>query len=478
MFTAIFHNHYGYLAACTLVALTLGGAAWLVSRRFGNAHSTWWAGLSATLVGVLGVTFMNSGPASGQCVINHNLTEPFHTTQGLWNLLMTVPLGLFVLLALRKLLPALVTVVAFPLAVEFTQGAVNDLGRVCDSADAEMNILGGLVGLAVAAAFIARRAALKWHTGAKGSLIASAALLALGAGVARPMLTFTNVDGTGLSAAGPSTRHAVAQVVKEAFGDRYKLGHVYVQPCVGAPCTNIAFTLLSRDKGHPEAFSSGNLSWPDRDHLNVLLEDSDHLNIMGYPVAGAKAPSGEQEAYRIAQTYMVEHYPWAKDAAIHRTYQVGEKAELGWITSWRWVQNSVLMPRMLDVQVDRAGRISQVDVTLGPTRMTLSKTNLHADQAEDAVREGLIAQSRANRGGGLDERQVKAKYHVKAFALKAVERQGTWRPEWLVSVSMHPERPGVKPQESDDTDTWWVDAVNGQVYDGTNAPVKIDRQGR
>jgi hypothetical protein len=190
-------------------------------------------------------------------------------------------------------------------------------------------------------------------------------------------------------------------------------------------------------------------------------------------VAGAKAASTEQEAYRIAQTYMNEHYPWAKDAATHRTYQVGEKAELGWMNSWRWIHNDVLMPRMLDVQVDRAGRISQVDVTLGPKHIRTAKAKLDASQAEEAVREGLVAQNRANGGSDLDKSDVEAKYQINAFTLKAVERGGAWRSEWLVNVSMRAEKPGVDdPQESGEADMWRVDAVNGQVYDGTDAPVK------
>ncbi|MGJ3558825.1 hypothetical protein ACR6C2_07550 [Streptomyces sp. INA 01156] len=56
------------------------------------------------------------------------------------------------------------------------------------------------------------------------------------------------------------------------------------------------FNLLSRDKGHPEAFSSGSLSWPDKEHLNVLLVDSDRPSVMGYPVTEAGKPSTEQEA--------------------------------------------------------------------------------------------------------------------------------------------------------------------------------------
>lgn len=466
VFTAVFQHHYVYLAACVLTALVLGGAAWLLSRRLGNPHGVWWSGLVGTLTGVLGVTFMGSGLASGQCVINHELAQPFRTTQGLWNLAMTVPLGLFALLALRRLLPALVGVIALPLAIEFTQATVNGLGRVCDSADAEMNILGALAGLAVSALVLAKRGSLDRRAGTKASLIASAVLLTLGAGVARPLLTFSNVDGTGLSPADSQQRQAVEQAVKEAFSNRYELGRVYDQPCVGAPCRNVIFTLLSRDKGHPEAFSNGSLSWPDKKHLNVLLEDSDRPSVMGYPVTGAKAPSHEQEAYQVARSYMRERYPWAQAAVVHKTYPVGEKAERGWMTSWRWLDNDVLMPRMLEVQVDRAGRVSQMDVTLGPTRLKLEKAKLDAGEAGKAVREAIYAQLRDRGGsapGGL---------HVTALTLKAVERDRMWRPEWLVSVSIGAVGRESDPLSSAAMNTWRVDAVSGQVYDVFDTPVK------
>ncbi|WP_042171983.1 VanZ family protein [Streptomyces sp. NBRC 110035] len=472
MFTAIFQDHLIYLATCVLVALILGSATWLLSHRLGKPFGLWWGGLVVTLTGVLGVTFMDSGTASRQCVINHSLAEPFHTTQGLWNLAMTVPLGLFALFAVRRFLPSLVGVVSLPLAIEFTQATVNGLGRVCDSADAQMNILGGLIGLAIATAVLARRGALGWHAGAKASAIASAVILILGAGVARPLVAFAHVDGTSLKTAGSVQRQAVEEVVDEAFGDHYKLGDVYEQPCVGAPCTTVIFNLLSRDKGHPEAFGSGSLSWPDKEHLNVLLVDSDRPSVMGYPVKGAKNPSTEQEAYEIAEQYMRSHYPWATGASEHETHRMGEKAELGWMTGYRWVHNDVLMPRTLDVQVSRAGQIAQVDVTLGPTEVDLPEAKLDAEQAETAVLDGLVAQARANGDSSMDIDQVKALYRAEAFTLKAAERNGIWRPEWLVNLTMRQGEQGADSESSIEADLWRADAVDGQVYDGTNAPVK------
>ncbi|MFI1660446.1 hypothetical protein ACH4ZU_36875 [Streptomyces sp. NPDC020472] len=146
---------------------------------------------------------------------------------------------------------------------------------------------------------------------------------------------------------------------------------------------------------------------------------------------------------------------------------MGEKAELGWITSWRWVDDDVLMPRMLDVQVSRLGTVSQVDVSRGPERLDLEQPQLDAKKAESLVREGLAKQL-AGRG-----RTTPDDLTIKAFTLKAVQREGIWRPAWLVNIAQ-----GSQPMPTPGTPTsgmaelWQVDAVNGQVYDGADQPLK------
>ncbi|MFF6888711.1 VanZ family protein [Streptomyces sp. NPDC012421] len=468
MFTAIFQDHYAYLAVSTLVALLLGAVAWLLARRLGSPYGVWVAGIAATVTGVLSVTFMGSGPATGQCVINHDVTEPFRTTQGLWNLAMTVPLGFFALMATRRPLPVLVGVVAFPLTIEVVQAEVDGLGRVCDSADAQMNILGGMIGLAVAAAVLVllKHGTVKWKGAAKASLFVSLGLVLLGSGVAYPSMAFTNIDGTGLSLAGDEQRQAVEQVVEEAFGNRYELGPVYDQPCAGAACRSVAFTLLSRDKTHPEQFANGSLSWPDKDRFTVLLQDSDQPSVMGYPVSGAKPPATDKAAYEVAQAYMRERYPWAAKATVHKTYPMGEKAVLGWMTSWRWQDNGVLMPRMLDVQVSRKGTVSQVDVTRGPEQLDLAKPQVDAKKAEALVREGLDRQF-AGQG-----RPAPSDLVVKAVVLKAVQRAEVWRPTWLVNIMQGSQTPAPDGSTNGMTDVWRVDALDGQVYDGADRPLK------
>ncbi|MFJ5840898.1 VanZ family protein [Streptomyces shenzhenensis] len=408
---------------------------------------------------------MGGGSARGMCVLNHQFAEPFHTTQGLWNLAMMVPVGLFALLAVRRPLPVLVAVIALPLGIEFTQATVDGLGRVCDSSDAEMNIIGGLAGVTSAAIVLTVRRSLVWRAGAKGALIASAALLLLGSGVARPMLDFTNIDGSSLSEADADQKRAVKAAVMEAFGDRYRIGQLYRQPCGDLPCTNIVFNLHSREKGGAGAWGHGSLSWPDKKHLNVQLEVGDRPTVMGYPVEGAKAPSTGREAHQIAQSYAREQYPWAKDATVQETHPVGDKASLGWMTNWRWTHNDVLMPRMLDVQVDRAGRVSQIDVTLGPTRADLPKAKLDGRQAEKAVNKAVAVLLRANGNTG-------ATFQTKAITVTAVDQDGVWGPYWLVNVTWPRGGQTDDAQESDPVDTFRVNAITGQVYDVGGAPIK------
>ncbi|RAJ60254.1 VanZ like protein [Streptomyces sp. PsTaAH-130] len=371
---------------------------------------------------------------------------------------MMVPVGACALLATRRLLPALFGVIALPLAIEFTQATVNGLGRICDSSDAEMNIIGGLIGLAIVAISLTIRHSLEWQAGAKGTLIAFAALLLLGSGFARPMLDIRNVDGSSLTSADSEQQQAVEVAVKEAFGDRYKIGQLYAQPCGDSSCTNIIFNLRSHEEGSSEAFGTGSLSWPDKKHLNVQLENSDRPTIMGYPVEGVEAPSSDAAASRITKTYAQRKYPWAMSATMTETVPVGEKAELGWITDWRWTQNDVLMPRMLDVQVDRAGRVSQIDVTLGPTRAKLPKVKLDAGQAENAVNKAVAVQLRANGNTG-------AEWHSKAVTVKAIEQNDRWQPNWLVNVTWPSNGKSEASQESAPVDMYHVNAVTGYVYD-------------
>ncbi|GGU96519.1 hypothetical protein GCM10010275_38230 [Streptomyces litmocidini] len=74
------------------------------------------------------------------------------------------------------------------------------------------------------------------------------------------------------------------------------------------------------------------------------------------------------EPRETARAYARAHHPRAEEAGAHATYPVGRRAELGWTTRWTWTRDGVLVPRPLDVRIDRQGRVSRLDVTPGPTR--------------------------------------------------------------------------------------------------------------
>lgn len=459
VFTAIFEDRYDFLAVLCVGALAAGALAWRLSVRLRAPHGMWWAAITATLVGVLGVTsFGGTDRPTAECVVNHQFAEPFHTTQGLWNLGMFLPVGFFALLALRRPLPALVGVTALPCVIELAQALVPGIGRSCDSSDAEMNVIGGVLGLLAAGIFLATRRALDWQGWAKPTLVTALVIGLAGIGVFRTAVTPMNYDGTGLSDADSTQQEAAREAVGQAFGDRYRIGRVYVQPCVDVRCTNLMFNIA--DEGY------ASLDWPARRHLNIVLEQGDTPGPGSYPVPGAPTPRGKEDAARIADRYMRDHYPWAAQATSRKTYPVGENSAFGWITSWHYFDRAdILMPRMLDVQINRAGRVSQIDVTLGPTRIeSLPAPRVSGKQAARAVVRWATEKASAH-GQDLSG------FTAHATTLKANDRGDGWRPEWLVSVGTGAgtgteEGTGAAPQE-----TMWVDAISGTVYDSQYPPL-------
>ena len=61
---------------------------------------------------------------------------------------------------------------------------------------------------------------------------------------------------------------------------------------------------------------------------------------------------------------------------------------------------------------------------------------------------------------------------LNAFTLKAVERDGKWRSEWLVNLAVGEEGQQAAPPASGAGDMWWVDSVSGEVYDSAFAATK------
>ncbi|MFD6553879.1 VanZ family protein [Streptomyces sp. NPDC058398] len=448
MFAAAFGDDLWFLAGLTVVAAVVGLSAWVLARRCQVPHSLWWLALTFCLTGVLGVTLALRGGETGraECVINHEITEPLYATQGLWNLAMFVPLGLFGVLALRRLLPVLLGVLALPCLIELAQALAPLVSGICDSADVEMNAGGGLLGVALGLAVVRGRVA--WRAWAGPTSIAALVLGVTGMVVCQTAITLDHVDGSGVRDAHGAEREAAERAVRQAFGNHYHVGDVRVSP--GLDGYNGWISIQMSD-GFP-----AELMWPGGRQLNVSFENSSHPARASFPVPGVAKPRDVHGAYVVARTYMKAHYPWAEAATWHETRPVGSKAEFGWLTSWRFKEHGVVMPRSLDVRINRAGRVSQMLVDLGPEHVNLPAHLISAKRAEDVVRE-------KQKKSGADVGALK----IRADMLKAEQakgRQGPWRVVWSVKITdteCAPDEDGSGCEPFGTT----VDAGTGRVYD-------------
>ncbi|MER6455567.1 VanZ family protein [Streptomyces sp900105245] len=447
MFGAVFGNDMWFLAELTVVATIVGLSAWAVTHRYQIPYSFWWLPLTFSLTGVIGVTLALRGGEAGraECVINHEITEPLYTTQGLWNLAMFVPLGLFGVLALRRPLPLLAGVLVLPCLIEVTQALAPFVSGICDSADVEMNAGGGLLGVALGLVAVWGRVA--WKAWAKPTLIVTAALGVTGMVVCQTAITLNHVDGSGVREAHGAERDAAERAIHQAFGNYYNIGNVRVRPGIDGSNGWISIQMAG---AYP-----AELMWPGGRQLNVSFENSTAPSKASFPVPGAERPRDARGAYLIAQAYMKAHYPWAETASWHETRSVGSKAEFGWLTSWRFKEHGVVMPRSLDVQINRAGRVSQMLVDFGPSHVDLPAHLISAKQAEQIVGE-------RRKKDGADSGALRIRADV--LKVEQVQGQGPWRVVWLVKITdttCKPEKDGSGCEPY----TTAVDAGAGKIYD-------------
>jgi hypothetical protein len=353
-----------------------------------------------------------------KCVVNHDFAQPFHTDQGLLNLALFVPVGFFALLAIRAVAPTIALAVLLPLATELIQCLVPAVGRLCDTSDVEMNALGGLAG-AVAASLLLRLARSPLpglEAGMRRTVQLAAGVLVVTAVLWTTVITEIPVDATSLQLAGGDEKAAADKALHEAFGDRYPIVNVQVQPGTNGAPTQLLIALKS-------GFAT--LTWPDTRQLVVSLESSAAPTQASFPVTGqVKAPTNGNDALAIATRYAQAHYPWGLHGAQPRAYAAGDHAQFGWIVSWRRRDaHGVLMPMRLDVQIDTAGRVSQllvrhVDDPAALPAVTVSRQRARATAlatVTKTLRQGVTAQA-------VDSE------------LLAVQRKGKWRVQWLFAI--------------------------------------------
>ncbi|MBL1080534.1 VanZ family protein [Streptomyces actinomycinicus] len=417
------------MGGLAVVAAVLGAAAWWGARRRRAEHAFWWFPFVFCLTGVLGVTLAlrtGEGGGAAECVVNHEIAEPFHTTQGLWNLAMFVPVGFFGVLALRRPVPVLAGVVALPCLIELAQALGRFVSGVCDSADVEMNVCGGLAGLA--AGLLAVRGRVAWRAWARRTLVLAGALGVLGAGTLQTAVTLTHVDGSSVRDADGDERAVAERVVRQASGDRYRVRKVQISPGIDGYNGQMYI--------HLAGGGSADLMWPGGRRLDVDFEDASGP---GLAVPGTAAPHDAEDAFRIARSYMRAHYPWAESASWHATRPAGEEqGGGGWTTSWRFKEHGVSMPRSLDVRIDRTGRVHGLLADFGPRHVALPAGLVSARQAEEIVR-------RQERNSGADVASLR--YHARELTAERTKGyRGPWRAVWHVEVA----RPDCRPDADGD----------------------------
>lgn len=305
----------------------------------------------------------------------------------------------------------------------------------------EMNALGGLVGAATAGAVLyAIRIPLPpAQAGARRTGIIAAIAIVIATGLWMSSITQIPVDASSLQLAGSQEKAAADKAICDAFGDRYTIHSVQVQPPQYGGPGQLIITF--------ENAGFAWLSWPDATQLTVSLEESTVTTPNSFPVPGTTAPpKTAQDAQRIATRYAQTHFPWGLSSTPSQVYPVGEKAAFGWMTSWRRRDtNGVLMPMRLDIEVNTAGRVSQLlarhvdDISdLPPVRVDKNTASATA----------IAGKTQANAAG--------TPLTATAGELLAVQRSGQWRVQWLIGLGTS-------------TAPVYVDATTGQV-DTTLSP--------
>ncbi|MFF8295743.1 VanZ family protein [Streptomyces globisporus] len=412
MLQAVFNGRVEFVLIA-LTAVTIATCiGYFAAKRF---LSRPWshAGLSAALVAELSVTvfFPSPGHVSGQCVLNRNFSEPFATEQGLLNVAMFLPIGLFGVLAVRRVFPVFLGGALLSVATELTQALAPWVGRSCDSGDVLTNTLGAGVG-SLAGWTVVRATSgelFPLRTAKKPTAVIFATCFVACAVVWKVWITPLAVDSTSLQIAGGDKRSQAQQVLAEAFDDHFEIANVQLQSGQnGAP----DLLLITTQTGFAE------LSWPDKEQLTVSLENSSKPGPGSFPVTGVGvAPETAEEALLIATKYAKERFPWGLKDSYAKSFPVGDDAEFGWMVSWRSRIDGALMPMRLDVQINRAGRVSAL-----LTRRTEDPVSLPPRR----VSEKQAAAAASEFAGGAK---------TGAGNLLAIRREGEWRAQWTIPVS-------------------------------------------
>ncbi|MFH8342717.1 VanZ family protein [Streptomyces sp. AM6-12] len=412
MLEAVFQGQASFVLTASVITVLFGALGWKLAGKRSDRPVLVGMWISS-VAGVLCLTLWSNGGSivEPSCVINRNVLEPFRTVEGRLNVAMFIPVGFLGVLVTRRALPATLIGAALSVIVETAQGAFPSIGRACDTSDLVANTsgaaLGALAGLLVAA--LSSRSLTPWSfrnrptavTGLVGALV-------IGLAWTTSIQPHSVRRTVGVGAATAEQQDAVKAAVAQAFGDYFPVRSVQL---ASSPDSSNGTVIANLSSGFLQ------MGWPDRADVTASLGMSDTEAESGFPVPGfTTKPKGPGGARAIATAYAQRHYPWGVPHSRVDVSPVGDHAALGWLVGYRRYVNGVLMPMRLDIQVDRAGRISQLsarkasDVSVAPTVTR---------------EEAAAAASREARGCSK----------VTVGELMAVKTKSTWRAVWRVVAS-------------------------------------------
>jgi hypothetical protein len=368
----------------------------------------------ASLVGALCLTMWSTGGSqvAANCVVNRDVFEPFTTVQGLLNMAMFVPAGLLGTLVTRRVAFPVCVGVALSAVIETAQGAIPAIGRACDTSDLVTNSAGALLGAFCGLLLVRRdsRSLTPWTFRVRPTSISAVGLVAALCAVWATSIHPHSVTATdAVSTASAAQRRAAEKAVSGAFGDHFAIKDVQY---ASSPDTKHGTLIVALPVGFLQ------VSWPDSADVTASLDMSDKGAQTGFPVPGVTVrPRTPRQAQDVATAYAREHYPWGLPGSRVEVSGVGDNATLGWMVSWRRYHHGVLMPMRLDVEVDRAGRISQMSVHEAP---------------DVSVPEVIVSKEAA---AATASKTMPSCKKVDAGELLAVREHSSWQAVWRVVVS-------------------------------------------
>ncbi|MER7984204.1 VanZ family protein [Streptomyces noursei] len=413
MLEAVFKGHLVFVTIAIIISAGLGTTVYLFSRSKTDRplHLALWC---SSVVSALCLTLWSTGgtQGSGTCVINLKVFEPFTTEQGVLNCLLFVPMGFLGVLTTRRTLLGAASGVMASAVIETTQGAIPAIGRACDTSDFVSNSVGSVLGAVAAFALLktARGNLTPWRPNASRITVVCVSLTAaLGVTWVTSIQPRAVAATESIASADSAQRAAITEVVRQAFGDHYTIGEVKFASSGDSGSGTIMAIL-------PVGYVQVN--WPGKNEITASLDMSDGGKPSGFQVPGAPAKiTSPEQAKEIAITYAKRHFPWGVPRSAVQVSAVGENAGLGWLVSWRRYRANVLMPMRLDVQIDRAGRVSQLSTREAP------------DVDVPAI---LLDKHKATR---LATTAVPGCEKAEAGELLAVRKGGDWHAVWRIPVT-------------------------------------------